>query len=88
MKTNPIAYQKATPLYQVKPSSKPTLLFHGKMDNVVPVKQAKDLKAKLDQFDIPNKLVVYEDTGHEVLSLDHMASFVGEVELWFKDNLK
>ncbi|HXH98808.1 MAG TPA: prolyl oligopeptidase family serine peptidase [Sphingobacteriaceae bacterium] len=88
LQANPTAYRNASPIFHVKSTSKPTLLFHGKRDNIVPEKQARDLKAKLDEFQIPNKLVVYEDTGHEVLNVNHLASFVGDVELFFKENIK
>lgn len=88
LQVNPMAYQQASPVFHVKASSKPTLLFHGKLDTIVPLKQVIALKAKLDEFNITNKLIIYEDTGHEVLSLNHMASFLAEVDLWFKENLK
>ena len=33
----------------------PTLIFHGTIDDVVPVRQSDSLKTKLDAFGIPNE---------------------------------
>lgn len=88
LKANPMAYKAASPVSYVKASCTPTLLFHGKLDDVVPEQQAICLKDKLDEVNVSNKLVVYEDTGHEVLNLNNTASFLGDVDSWFKANLK
>lgn len=85
---NPMAYKNASPVSYVKPSTRPTLLFHGKLDRVVPEEQAVELKTKLDEFNVSNKLVIYEDTGHEVLNLNNTAAFLGDVDSWFKGKIK
>ena len=85
---NPTAYAEASPISHVKANSKPTLLFHGKLDVVVPYQQAVDLKNRLAQVGSVHKLVSYEDTGHEVLNVNHMASFLAECDNWFKLYLK
>ena len=85
---NPSAYAEASPISHVTSSSKPTLLFHGKKDMVVPYQQAVDLKNKLVQFGTVHKLISYEDTGHEVINVNYMASFLAECDNWFKLYLK
>lgn len=85
---NPAAYAEASPINHVTASSTPTLLFHGKKDLVVPFQQAIDLKNKLVQFGTVHKLVSYEDTGHEVINVNHMASFLVDCDNWFKLYLK
>ena len=85
---NPSAYAEASPISHVTSNSKPTLLFHGKKDMVVPYQQAVDLKNKLVQFGTVHKLVSYEDTGHEVINVNYMASFLAECDNWFKLYLK
>jgi dipeptidyl aminopeptidase/acylaminoacyl peptidase len=85
---NPSAYAEASPISHVKANSKPTLLFHGKQDLVVPYQQAVDLKNKLTQTGTVHKLISYEDTGHEVINVNYMASFLAECDNWFKLHLK
>lgn len=86
--TNPTAYAEASPISHVTANSKPTLLFHGKLDVVVPYQQSVDLKNRLTQFSIVHKLVSYEDTGHEVINANYMASFLTECDNWLKLHLK
>lgn len=85
---NPSAYAEASPINHVKSNSKPTLLFHGKLDLVVPYKQAADLKNRLAELGTVHKLISYEDTGHEVINVNYMASFLAECDNWFKLYLK
>ena len=86
--SNPSAYAEASPITHVKSNSKPTLLFHGKLDLVVPYQQAVDLKNRLAQVGSVHKLISYEDTGHEVINVNYMASFLAECDNWFKLYLK
>lgn len=85
---NPAAYVQASPITHVKSTSKPTLMFHGKLDIVVPYQQSVDLNNKLKQAGATGKLILYEDTGHEVLNLNHTAAFLAECESWLKLYLK
>ncbi len=85
---NQAAYVQASPITHISGNSKPTLLFHGKLDEVVPYQQSLDLKTKLGQFNVANKLVLYNDTGHEVLNLNYIPSFLIECENWLKFYLK
>lgn len=88
LETNPTAYEQASPINYVASASKPTLIFHGKKDVVVPPHQSTDLKVKLDQFQVKNKLVLYDETGHEVINAGNMAGFLAELDGWFRENLK
>lgn len=85
---NPTAYADASPITHVSAKSKPTLIFHGKLDVVVPYQQSEDLRNRLDQYGIDKKLVLYPDTGHEVLNLTNTASFLADCENWLKLYLK
>jgi len=85
---NPQAYVQASPQTHVKAGSKPTLLFHGRQDFVVPVQQSIDLKAKLDAAGVANKLIIFEDTGHETLNAANTPGALLEAENWFKLYLK
>lgn len=84
--TSPAVYQQASPVSHVKSGSKPTLLVHGKLDLIVPYQQALDLKTKLDQFGVKNKLVTYDNIGHEV-NLNLVPGLLAECENWLAGNL-
>jgi len=58
------AYQQASPAFFVNGQSTPTLLFHGNLDQLVPVSQSILLKNKLEALGVANKLVVYPYEGH------------------------
>ena len=88
IQSDPLAYAQASPITHVNASSKPTLMFHGKRDVVVPFQQSLDLSNRLKEFNSINKLVLYEDTGHEVINLNNTVSFLMDCEAWFKLYLK
>ncbi len=88
IQSNPAAYAQASPVTHISASSKPTLVFHGKKDVVVPFQLSADLVARLNQLGVISKLVLYEDTGHEVVNLNHTASFLTDCENWLKLYLK
>ena len=88
IQANPAAYAEASPIIHVSAKSRPTLMFHGKLDILVPYQQSEDLKNRLDQFGIDKKLVLYADTGHEVLNLTNTGSFLADCDNWFKLYLK
>ncbi len=85
---NPSAYSQASPITHVGNRSVPTMMFHGKLDVVVPYHQSVALNDKLGQSGVAKKLVLYENTGHEVLSLENTAAFLLDCENWFKQYLK
>jgi len=87
LSSNPQAFAAVSPISRVNESSKPTLIFHGKKDTVVPVQQSIDLKAKLDEMHVNSKLVIYEDAGHEVVNDNNFASFIEELEDWLTINI-
>jgi dipeptidyl aminopeptidase/acylaminoacyl peptidase len=46
--TNPEAYKEASPITYISNGNPPTLIFHGTIDDVVPVKESDILKQKLE----------------------------------------
>ena len=84
---NPQAYVDASPISKVNASSKPTLIFHGKKDVTVPVQQSIDLNARLIQSNIKSKLVIYENTGHEVVNTTNFADFILDLDTWLRENI-
>ena len=84
IKTSPSLYQQASPLFHVKTGSKPTLLLHGKLDELVPYDQSVKLKTKLDEFGVKNKLVTYENLGHSG-DLASVPGLLSECENWLAE---
>lgn len=48
----PELYRKASPLFYITPDDPPTLIFHGTIDELVPVSQSDSLKQKLDEIGV------------------------------------
>lgn len=46
-------YRDASPISYLSPDDPPTLIFHGTLDELVPISQADSLKSKLDKVGIP-----------------------------------
>lgn len=54
----------ASPLFQVKRTSPPTLLFYGGLDPLIPISQGVDLTNKLTELNVQNEFYFYETEGH------------------------
>lgn len=79
----PAAYAQASPITHIKASTRPTLLIHGKQDKLVPFHQSEDCKARLDEFKVENKLLAYENLGHEnVINQQNMLVIMNEILNW------
>lgn len=55
-------FRKASPLWQV--SHVPTLIFQGELDHLVNKNQGLSLASKLEEKEIPHKLVYMKNAGH------------------------
>jgi len=64
-----------SPAVHVSATSAPTIMFYGGKDPMVPESQARRLKAKLDAFNIPNKLYLFNNGGHVNWNPQVMANF-------------
>ncbi|MBS3805108.1 MAG: alpha/beta hydrolase [Oleiphilaceae bacterium] len=63
-KEKPETYQDASPIAHVTPQTPPFFLFHGGVDNLVPLEQAKRFRARLADHEIPNQLYIMHLRGH------------------------
>ncbi len=61
---NPELYKQASPIMHVDSSCPPTLIFHGSIDQLVPVVQSEKLAAKLQAAGVPCELHVLEGWPH------------------------
>ena len=62
--TDKTHWADANPMHFVNSACPPTILFHGKPDNVVPVSQSVKMHQALDDVSVPNQLVLFEKSGH------------------------
>ena len=58
------AFRESSPAAYVTPLDPPTFLYHGTWDLLVPLDQATDYKAALDQAGVPNELYLMRGLGH------------------------
>ena len=72
---HPEAATAISPAVFVNAQSAPTIMFYGGKDPMVPPSQAQRLKAKLDDFKVPNELHIYTNSGHVNWSPQVMADF-------------
>ena len=52
---NPLLYKQASPIEYVSKDDPPTLIFHGTIDDLVPVEQSDLLKTELDKAGVTNE---------------------------------
>ncbi|HEY6504752.1 MAG TPA: alpha/beta hydrolase [Chitinophagaceae bacterium] len=66
--SNPAQYQQSSPINYVTAQSPPTIIFHGGLDDVVPVSQSTALEAKLQAMGVAHQYLFYPTEGHDVWS--------------------
>lgn len=54
-------YKSISPIEHLSASAKPTIIFHGNLDNIVPSYQSQLLKQKLDEVGVENEYHEYTD---------------------------
>ena len=62
--------EEASPLFQLKSTSPPTLLFYGGQDPLVPVSQGISLDQKLTELGVDHEFTLYENEGHGWVGLN------------------
>ena len=78
------SYINASPISKVNSLSKPTLLIHGLNDDIVPIKQSRDLKTKLDQSKVTAELMELPDAGHEIFTDTNRQQVLDKIEDWLE----
>jgi acetyl esterase/lipase len=53
-----------SPINHITPDSPPILTINGEKDALVPIQQAKSLKAKLDAAKVPNEMIIKPGANH------------------------
>lgn len=76
----------ASPLLHVSASTPPICLIHGDSDELVPVEHSRNLHARLQEAQRPNRLLVIEGAGHSFAAKDYTIAVPAMVE-WFEKYL-
>jgi len=77
---------KVSPLVHVTPDDPPTLVLSGAKDKLVPIQQSKKIRAAFEAKHVPNKLLVYENSGHGFQKEDRQKA-MAEMVAWFEKYL-
>lgn len=83
----PVA-QEASPLFHVDAKSAPFLIFHGKLDDIVPLEQSQRMDAALRKAGIESKLIVFDNEGHGFSRPENKERFNEELLQFLKAQLK
>lgn len=73
----------ASPIHHVGPDTRPILVVHSDDDQSVPIQQAVDMVARLEEAGVHHRFVHYADRGHMSVTdevIEHTLSFIAEVE--------
>ncbi|WP_445736498.1 alpha/beta hydrolase fold domain-containing protein [Mariniflexile sp.] len=62
---NTTAYSEASPWYWIDSNTKPTIVFHGEIDVIVPIYQSNWLVGKLNENKVANQYKKYPWEGHD-----------------------
>lgn len=60
------ALKKVSPIEYVSEDCVPTFIFHGKNDELIPFEHVEEFIEKLNENNIENKIIVFENSGHEL----------------------
>ena len=72
-----------SPYNYVKPTSPPTLLITGDVDQVVPPDQTIKLKEKLDSLEVPNEIHILKAVNHGFIAATDEQ--MDSVQIWVTD---
>jgi acetyl esterase/lipase len=75
-----------SPLYYVTADDAPCLVISAAQDTLVPPEQGRWIHEKMDEVGVPNKFVLYKNSGHG-LENDMFAAMTQAVD-WFDSHLK
>jgi len=85
--SNSSLYSQSSPINFVTSQSSPTIIFHGSIDDVVPVDQSTSLKNKLASVGVATEMTVYPNLGHDVWPAATMDDAFAKIETFIKANV-
>ena len=78
--------EEISPLYNVKSSSPPTILFYGGQDPLIPTTQGTDLRDKLDALGVFNEFTLYPNAGHGWIGVELLDTW-GKIKVFTENQL-
>jgi acetyl esterase/lipase len=84
----PDAARAASPLWRVDAKSAPFLIFHGRLDTLVPPDHSERLYAALQKAGVESKLVMFENEGHGWKKKETQDRFAAETLAFLKKHLR
>lgn len=81
-------YSIASPLFAVTPTSVPTIILHGTLDNVVPISESDSLNNRLINAGVPKQYEKYTGEGHGFWSTANTADAMSKIAAFIKLHVK
>lgn len=81
-------YANASPLFAVTPTSVPTIILHGTIDNVVPITESDSLNNRLNNAGVPKQYEKYSGEGHGFWSTANTADAMIKIASFIKLHVK
>jgi acetyl esterase/lipase len=85
--SNASLYTQSSPANFVTAQSCATIIFHGTVDDVVPISESVALKNKLNSFGVAVQMTSYVNVGHELWPADIMNDVYDKMEQFIKTNV-
>lgn len=79
--------EATSPIRKVEGWKPPVLLIHGELDELVPIRQSRDMEAALKRAGVDVRLVEFEDEGHSGWSSRAEATALTEIETFLARHL-
>jgi acetyl esterase/lipase len=77
--------QEHSAVTHVTTDDPPTILIHGDQDKAVPVQQSRQLMERLNETNVPARLVVREGVGHAYPGWEADAALIAD---WFDTHIR
>jgi len=84
---DPKIYELTSPISYIKNASTPTLIQHGDSDTRVPTPNAFELYQGLREMNVPVRLVIYKDMGHNTVKPGLHRAIMTQNLAWFSHYL-
>ena len=85
--TNTAFYRSASPLYSVNASVPPTIIFHGGIDNTVPIRQSDSLNNRLTNAGVKKQYIIYPTESHGWVGINMLDTF-NKITAFITENVK
>lgn len=85
---DPKPFREASPIFHIDAKTAPFLIFHGTVDNIVPLEQSQILHAALQKAGVESKLITFDGEGHAFTKKENIETMLKEAVAFFKHHLK